>query len=183
MIVLSINICIHREDQVHFCLDGASRQLCTCRSLLFPPYSLLSSISMRLGTTAAAWQQLITIVNGQKVRLTQSETEGCSEGRVEIIQGKSFISETIQSKPRMLSNHPGWDIWISGLHREPASQTAETPHCSSYPSISSYTSLHGSHIFTSTLILKPAPSDRGKAQPLWRIIGGFWWLPPPQAGH
>lgn len=79
----------------------------------------------------------------------------------------------------MLSNHPGWDIWISGLHREPASQTAETPHPSSYSSISSYKSLHGNHIFTSTLIPKPAPSDHEKAQPLWRIIGEFWWHCPP----
>ena len=54
---------------------------------------------MHLGTTAAAWQQLITIVNGQKVRLTQSKTEGCRKGRVEIIQGKLLISKTIKSKP------------------------------------------------------------------------------------
>ena len=137
---------------------------------------------MHLGTTAAAWQQLITIVNGQKVRLTQSKTEGCSKGRVEIIQGKPLISKTIKSNPRMLSNNSGWDIWISGLHREPASQTAETPRCSSYFSTSSYRSLHGNHIFTSTLILKPAPPDREKAPPLWRIIGEFWWLPHPKLG-
>lgn len=56
---------------------------------------------MHLRTTVAAWQQPITVGNGQKARLAPGNTEGCSNVKVEIIQGKplpNFKDDNIEAK-------------------------------------------------------------------------------------
>lgn len=103
-------------------------QLYICSSLPFLPYILSPAISMHLRTTVAAWQKLVTVGNGQKARLAPGNTEGCSNVKVEIIQGKplpNFKDDKIEAKnvkqlPKMIH----LDI---ELHQEPASLTLETP--------------------------------------------------------
>lgn len=130
---------------------------------------------MHLRTTVAAWQQPITVGNGQKARLAPGNTEGCSNVKVEIIQGKplpNFKDDNIEAKNvKQLSKIIHLDI---ELHQEPVSLTPETPHFSlivfhQFLQKSAWKQKHPHfypHSETSTI-------DHERAQPSRTITGEF----------
>lgn len=145
-----------------------------------PPYSLVSSISMRLGTTAAAWQQLITIVNGQKVRLLRvKQKDAVRKGGDHQGANPSFQKlDTIKTK----------DV------KQPQDETSEYPGCTGNPPLRlrnptlfliSFHQVLTQVCTEATSSLLPSFWNQhhrmvtGKAQPLWRIIENSDTAPPP----